>query len=259
MIPLRLSLCSYNLWNVERWPEREPALRQFLQRFTPDILAVQELRRESRDCIDETLEGHARVHNEAPGWTCESNLWWNDTLFEHVEHGAEEYGSHETTRRLFWARLRRRDDDRTMVAATVHLTPDFPDDTSGRAQALRLQQTSSIIDSLAGIRGGDEPAWLMGDLNEAVQPGRLLHRAGFRSCFSALGLQPPPTFPALPTAGKAPEDFLYNACYDWILARGPVRPLAAHAPRCFHGDISPSDHWPVVTIYEWPQHECIST
>lgn len=251
LIPLRLCLCSYNLWNVERWPEREPALRRFLDRFTPDILAVQELRAETRDCIDDNLSTHSRVHDDLPGWTGESNLWWHHGLFSEVEHGAEEYGSHESARRLFWVRLRRRDSGDTLVAATAHLSPDFPDDETGRAQALRLQQTGAIATALADIRGRDEPTWLLGDLNEAVQPGRLLHRAGFRSCFSALGLQPPPTFPALPTAGKAPEDFLYNACYDWVLARGPVRPLAAHSPHCFHGDVSPSDHWPIVAVYEW--------
>lgn len=247
---LRASLCTYNLWNVERWPGREPALRQFLRRFSPDLLAVQELREPTRDCIDEVLAGHERVIDEFPGWAAESNLWWNRALFARVEHGAEEYGSHEPARRLFWARLRRSDDDATLLFATVHLTPDFPDDETGRAQALRLQQTRAIIDALARIRRPDEPAWLAGDLNEAVQPGRLLHRAGFVSCFSALGLQPPPTFPAVPTAGKASDDFRYNACYDWILAAGPVRPLAAHSPHCFHGDVSPSDHWPIVAVYE---------
>jgi hypothetical protein len=28
--PLRVSFCTYNLWNTERWPEREPALRDLL-------------------------------------------------------------------------------------------------------------------------------------------------------------------------------------------------------------------------------------
>lgn len=246
----RYSLCTYNLWNVERWSARQPALRGFLRRFRPDLLAVQELRPETRDSIDEVLTEHARVHDELPGWSGESNLWWNNALFEPVEHGAPEYGSHEASRRLFWVRLRRTDADATLLLATVHLTADFPDDESGRGQALRLQQTRNIIDILAGLRGPNEPSWLTGDLNEAVQPGRLLHRAGFVSCFSALGLQPPPTFPAVPTAGKAPRDFLYNACYDWILAAGPVRPLAAHSPHYFEGDVSPSDHWPILAVYE---------
>lgn len=247
---LRFSLCTYNLWNVERWPTREAALRSFLERFRPDLLMVQELRAETRDCIDEVLAAHERVHDDLPGWTVESNLWWNRALFERVEHGAPEYGSHEPARRLFWTRLRRTDADATLLLATVHLTADSPGDESGHGQALRLQQTRTIIEILSELRRPNEPAWLAGDLNEAVQPGRLLHRAGFVSCFSALGLQPPPTFPAVPTAGKAPHDFLYNACYDWILTAGPARPLAAHSPHFFHGDVSPSDHWPVVAVYE---------
>ena len=250
MPPLRLSLCSYNLWNVERWPQREPALRGFLQRFGPDVLAVQELREPTRDCIDRTLAAHARVEDALPGWACESNVWWRGNLLDYVEHGAIDFGSHEPTRRLFWVRLRPRGATPSLLVATAHLTHDMPGEDTGRCQALRLRQTRAIIDALADLRRPDEATWLLGDLNEAVQPGRLLHQAGYTSCFAALGLQPPPTFPAIPTAGKAPADFLYNACYDWILAAGPVRPLAAHSPHFFHGDLAPSDHWPVLAVYE---------
>ena len=250
MRPLRLSLCSYNLWNVERWPQREPALREFLRRFSPDVLAVQELREVTRDCVDAALPDHDRVVDDLPGWSCEGNLWWRRGLLAYLEHGAAEFGSHEPARRLFWLRLRPADAPATLLLGTVHLTHDFPEEESGRCQALRLQQTRAVIEILEELRRPGEPTWLMGDFNEAAQPGRLLHQAGYRSCFAALGLQPPPTFPAVPTAGKAPADFVHNACYDWIMAAGPARPLAAHSPRFFHGDLAPSDHWPVLAVYE---------
>lgn len=252
MVPPRFSLCTCNLWNRERWPEREPALRGFLQRFRPDVLAVQELCAETRACIDDALGLHERVRDKQPGWTTESNLWWRRDLFEKLAHGTEPFGSQKSERRLFWVRLRWRADGadgRTLLLGTFHLAADRPEDRGG-GQALRLQQTEAILEALRVVRTVDEPTWLLGDLNEAVQPARRLHAAGFMSCFAALGLEPPPTFPALPTSGKAPHDLLYNACYDWILARGPVRPLAAHSPHTFDGDLSPSDHWPIVAVYE---------
>ena len=58
MIPNRISIVSYNLWNTELWPDREPALRQFLSTFMPDILCIQELRNETMICVSECLETH---------------------------------------------------------------------------------------------------------------------------------------------------------------------------------------------------------
>jgi len=248
--PLRLSLCTCNLWNTERWPEREPALRQFLGLFAPDILGVQELRAETRDCIDGVLATHARVVDDFAGWTCESNLWWHDGLLEHVAHGAEDYGSHEATRKLFWVRLRRRDNGATLVAATAHLTHTSHPDEAATGHSPRIAQTRAIVAALEEIAWAREPVWFMGDFNDPYQPTSILHEAGFPSCFAALGLQPPPTFPAIPAANKAAGEHQYNACFDWITARGAVRPVAAHSPHMFAGDLSPADHWPIVAVYD---------
>ena len=250
MTPLRASLCTYNLWNTQRWPEREPALRQFLQRFRPDILGVQELRAETRDCIDAALADHARVEDDFAGWTCESNLWWHAGLFERVGHGAADYGSHEDTRKLFWVRLRRRDGGGTLVAATAHLTHTSHPDEAQTGRSPRIDQTRSILATLEALVGDDEPAFVMGDFNDAYHPSRLLHEAGYTSCFADLCLQPPATFPAIPTAAPGAGVHQYNACFDWITANGRARPVAAHSPHCYRGDMSPADHWPVLAVYE---------
>lgn len=250
MNPLRVAVCTCNLWNTQRWPEREPALRQFLERFAPDILGVQELCAETRDCIDTVLNGHDRVVDDFGGWTCESNLWWRRALFGYVEHGALDYGSHEAMRRLFWVRLRRGDGNGTVVAATAHLTHAGHEREAETGQSPRIAQTRAIIEGLDGIVRDGEPAWFMGDVNDPYHPSRMLHEAGYVSCFAALGVQPPPTFPALPTAWKAAGDHQFNLCCDWIAANAAARPLAAHSPHCFHGDLSPSDHWPVVAVYD---------
>mgnify|MGYP006191756549 CR=1 FL=1 len=45
-----------------------------------------------RELIDETLPGHARVDDEFEGWTTESNVYWRESLFSEIEHGAEDVG-----------------------------------------------------------------------------------------------------------------------------------------------------------------------
>jgi hypothetical protein len=89
MIPTRISMVTYNLWNTQRWPEREPALRKFLAVFKPDILCLQELRSETLQCISESLATHTHVKDELPGWTNESNIFWNRDYFTEVAHGLE--------------------------------------------------------------------------------------------------------------------------------------------------------------------------
>ena len=88
MFPVRLSLVTYNLWNTRRWPERAPALEQFVRLFDPDVLCLQELRPETLSLLDAALPGHRRVHDDSlPGWTCEGNVYWRGELLQEVEHG----------------------------------------------------------------------------------------------------------------------------------------------------------------------------
>ena len=67
MLPNRISMMTYNLWNTECWPEREPALRKFLSTFKPDILCLQEIREETIQCISETLPSHHHIEDAQPG------------------------------------------------------------------------------------------------------------------------------------------------------------------------------------------------
>jgi hypothetical protein len=61
---------------------------------------------------------------------------------------------------------------------------------------------------------------------------------------------PPPTWPAIPTAKDGPWTSITNQTIDWIVANDAARPLAVDVPHFFLGDTSPSDHWPVMAIYE---------
>jgi hypothetical protein len=90
----------------------------------------------------------------------------------------------------------------------------------------------------------------MGDLNDPVHPMRILHDAGYISCFASLGIQSPPTHPCYPTAQIAAGERTTNQTIDWIMSNSQARPLAAQVPRCYHQDMAPSDHWPVLAVYE---------
>src|SRR5215216_637530 len=96
MHPLRITIVSYNIWAEERWEFRKEALRNFTVRFEPDLLCLQEFRPASRELLDATLSGHRRVHDEFEGWAIQSNIYWRDSLFSEIEHGAEDVGiTHE--------------------------------------------------------------------------------------------------------------------------------------------------------------------
>ena len=100
MLPARISIVTYNIWLTQRWAVRAPALRGFLESFSPDILCLQELQAQSRDFIDQTLPDHKRIDDLYSGWTTESNIYWRDTRFTRIEHGTEDVGIPDGVRRL---------------------------------------------------------------------------------------------------------------------------------------------------------------
>ena len=198
MFPIRLSFVTYNIWGTRRWPEREPALRQFMALYKPDILCLQEFSEESRDCLDDAMPRHARVHDNFPGWTNEGNIYWNADIVEEIEHGAESVGINEKHRRLFWARLKTKYRDRSFVVSTAHFPWPGAESEYETGLSPRPSCTRKVIGILKRLVTHKEPAFFMGDLNDPVLPTRILHDAGYRNCFSALGMQSPPTWKCYP-------------------------------------------------------------
>ena len=251
MLPARLSFVTYNIWNTERWAVRKASFEKFLDLFDPDILCVQELRNQTRTFLDRTLARHSRVKDRFVGWALESNIYWRDSMFDEIEHGAEDVGIKEAGhRRLFWARLRVAALDRSILVATAHLTHQRHPHESATGHSPRLGEVKRIIEALKRLNRRREPAFFMGDLNDPVHPTDQLHKAGYASCFSALGLLPAPTFKCYPTAGVAPGTLVMNQCIDWIVANREARAVAANVPQFYFKDAAPSDHWPVHAVYE---------
>ena len=250
MVPTRLSLITYNLWLTERWPARADALARFLKLFAPDVLCVQELQRPTQEFLDGALKEHDRVRDAFSGWTNESNIYWSKALFENVEYGAQDVGHLEPERRMFWVRLRFKPLPGTIFAATAHLTSPRNRDEGESGLSPRVRQLRRIAHELSRLVRKDEPAFFMGDMNDARHPQRILKPAGFVSCFAALGLQSPPTFQCYPTANVLPDEPTSTEAIDLIVANKHARAIAASVPQCYAGDIAPSDHWPVQAVYE---------
>lgn len=246
MLPNRISVVSYNLWNVERWPDREQALRNYLLTFRPDILCLQELRDETRQSVAQSLTSHECVQDALPGWACESNIFWNKHYFKEIAHGLEKLDMPERHRGLFWVRLNVLGSERTMLIATAHYTWQGHPAELETGLTPRNRQVRDTISFLKKNVFEDEPAFLMGDLNDPVIPGRLFAQAGYHSCFRELNLICPPTYPALPTTDDVGE----NQAIDWIFCNGRAKAISAFVPQYYFKGIGPSDHWPVHAIYE---------
>lgn len=243
MYPTRFVVMTYNIWGVNRWPEREEALRHFLRDHRPDILALQEFRPETRDVIDEELTDHERIEDPFEGWTREGNIYWSKVLFNKVEYGAEQIGIVEKLRRLFWVRLQLKESGQTIVVANAHYTwTGHKQEVADRLNP-RVLQAEQTIEALNRIVKEDEPVIFMGDLNEAANAIRTLRAGGLTDCWRGKGTYPRTTHPTFPTAKAAPN------VLDWQFFRGPIRPMVCEVVDYAHGDLAPSDHKPVAVTY----------
>jgi len=240
---------SLNLWNTQRWPTREAALRMLLRR-RPDVLCVQELRPPLASLIDSELGEHRRVVGVERGWTHEGNIWWDTGTFSLLGSGASPFGAVERDRRVFWVRLEHRAEAHQIVIATVHLTWLGGSDELETGHNPRLAQTREVIRVLEDI-AGTGPCLLMGDLNDAVVPTRVLRAAGFTDAWGALGVTAPATFPAFPLSGEGTRrpPHLPASTIDWQFHRGAVRPLMTEVVDQPWRGVAPSDHRPLHTLY----------
>jgi endonuclease/exonuclease/phosphatase family metal-dependent hydrolase len=245
----RFTAMSINLWNTQRWPTRESPLRTLLSR-RPDILCVQELRPQIGAVIDTELPDHRRVIGDERGWTHEGNVWWNTGRFAHLGHGASPFGAVERDRRVFWVRLEHRATGLTLVVATVHLTWLGASDEVETGVNPRLAQTREVVRVLDDVAGGGR-CLVMGDLNDPAVPMRILGGAGFVDAWSALGVQPQPTFPAFPlsTEGSRRPPLLPASTIDWQFHRGAVEPVMTEVVDQPYRGVAPSDHRPLHTLY----------
>lgn len=246
----RFTVMTLNVWNTERLEVRQAPLATLLGR-SPDVLAVQELRPEIARLIERTLPHHACVSDPLPGWTSEGNLWWDTRLLEGRSHGAADYGAPEFDRRLFWVLLHHLESGQELVVASAHLTWPGGGDEPLQGRNPRLAQMQAIVDAIDAIADG-LPVVLMGDMNDPVVPPRVARTAGFASSWDALGTMPTATYPAFPKGDESSRrpPFLPPATFDWQFHRGAIRPLLSEVIDQPWRGVAPSDHRPIMTLYE---------
>jgi endonuclease/exonuclease/phosphatase (EEP) superfamily protein YafD len=234
------------LWADAHWPERRESLSRFLSYHRPDILALQELRPVTRDVLDQLLPDYERVYDPFPGWHEEGNLYWNTALFTMVEYGAAEIGHMAEFRRLFWVRLQPRvqPDGPVLFVATAHYTWPGHKQEEKTGYNPRLEQARQTVTALNRLTQPEEPLLFMGDLNDFRHPLRILREGGLQEAFTALGRKSPVTRPSLMQRHeRAPQ------VSDWVLHRGPLRPMTCEVVDFFANGVPPSDHKPVLVTY----------
>lgn len=243
--PFRFSVCTYNVWGRTRWPERRAALEHAVRMLRPDVICTQEVQPEIIESLDAAMgESHDRIHDQFEGWLDESMIWWNRDLFEAIGHGTEDVGILEPLRRLFWVLLRLRDGSgRTVLVTTAHWTWHGHAEALRTEQNVRLPQARATVAALGRLSDRSPAQLFMGDLNDTTEPIAVMRSAGFTDCFAALGMFSDWTHPARPTPG-VPQTI------DWIMHRGQLRCMLAHVADINLGDLAPSDHRPVLAVYE---------
>ena len=241
---LRIVVCSLNLWRDRLWSERQPALQRFFER-RPDVLAVQELLPATRSALDAMLSGYRRVHDEDPVWSNDCNLYWNSDVFVLEANGAEEFGAVEEYSRLCWVKLRTAHAPPTTVLfATAHFSAGNKPDERRTGVNPRLAEASRCAQHLNRIADERQPIVFLGDLNEDEHVLWRFADEGFSDVCSALDHQPEPINDGIPWPKRIP------AVDDWILFRGPIRPMTFEAAR-YQGEpgLPPAAHRPVLATF----------
>ena len=246
---LRTSIVTYNLWRTVNWQQRQNALAGFLAVTQPDIMCVQELQAETRTFLDSVLPNHARVAGSFPGWMVEGNIYWDRRMFTMIECGAEPIGHVEEMRRLFWVRLWPQGKGYPLLVATSHLTFKATENELLTGTSPRVAQAHAMVKALDKLASLGDPVLLAGDFNDPSHPTYILNDGGYVDCFTALGLTSPPTAPTYKTSNLPPGRPSTSQTLDWIVSRD-ARAVAALVPEYVLDGVSPSDHLPVLAVYE---------
>lgn len=155
---------------------------------------------------------------EDEGWSYEGGILWKQTMFELVAHGKESLNITAYPRRgLFWARLRVRGSDQTILVTTVHMPWSGAADEIQTGVNPRIAISEGIVGTIDRLvqeyNGVDEGVVLCGDMNDDTHPARVFTtRGGFIDTQEALLLAPIPTHPCRPSSKR--EDVKVSAFED---------------------------------------------
>jgi len=267
-------------WNVQGrvgdWADRHAALRSWIQRAAPDVLALQEswvepngatqaarLGEESgmHSVTAADLAGFDR-HPEAPHWVVNAVLSRWPLTIERLSPLPDEHGE-PTWRHALLTRVHRpADEGGPFVAAGTHLEHGL------EQSARRSVQLTALVNHLAETLGDETqrrhalPALLAGDLNCTPESDEYRRATGLSAgavanftlvdAWTAAGNTGPghtwsAANPLVPRRAIHPHRRL-----DYVMVSTPRRPGAGHVDRCFLAGTEPadgvwaSDHFAVV-------------
>lgn len=257
-----LKVMSFNVrtpadTNDNRWDNRRDLMARVIGAQDPDVIGTQELVRQQADDLIARLpkfawfgagrrggEGDEHVgvfyRTDRLKVLTSGNFWLSDTP---EEPGSISWGN-LFPRLVTWARFGRVADGATFVLYNTHFPHREQDD------AARLKSAQLIVRRLAALPE-DEPLVLTGDFNTTeADPAHAVLAAVLTDAWLAGGPRSGPD--------KTFHDFTGtpDRRLDWILFRGltlrSVRTVETHA-----GPRYPSDHFPVVAVFDLPaSHTC---
>jgi endonuclease/exonuclease/phosphatase family metal-dependent hydrolase len=232
------------------WPLRNRAYPALLKAHLCDFYVFQEANGFQIDFLAELLEGYAYIgrRSPAPDWWQNNVIFfhqrWQCTLDRHIflsetPHVESKYADSRWPRQCTMGGFDC--DGRRLICATTHF--DFDDHVQRRSARLVQQQINQISDK--------DPVLLAGDFNCA--PGSPCYKA-FTDQNESHGPQfnnafdPPPyagTYHGFSGTSEAPP-------IDWILYRGEIRVRSAQVIEQSFEGFYPSDHFPLLAEFVWP-------
>lgn len=256
-----LKVISYNLRyaspiGANSWPVRRPILAKLLRSHDPDVIGTQEglygqLKDVENDLGDYRWIGLGREGGSRGEFMA---IYYKADRFEPLEYdhywlsdtpdviGSTSWGN-SVRRMTTWVKLRDRSAKQDLYVVNTHF--DHQVEQARRLSAKLLWERSEKL-------GDRLPVVLTGDFNCA---------AGSSEAYRTL-VAPNRFHDAWERAAKVGERTLsFNGFrrpaplegprIDWILYRGPIRPLEIFLDDFAEGSQYPSDHFPVVAVFRY--------
>lgn len=259
-MPTPLRVVTFNLRHdnpndgPNAWPHRRAAVAATLRQWDADFVGFQEVLPHQAAQLREDLPDYAslgRSRDPSPDtgeacpifyrrdrWTLDPTAQGTFWLSEAPEVVASKSWDSSLPRIATWGRFTHHPTGRPLLVLNTHLDHRGPEARRRGAQVL--------LDHVAAHTRPEHPAIILGDFNTgpASEPLRALADAGFRDAYTAAGAAEGATFHDYGRVG-------IHERIDYILTRGPLRPVAARIHTDRPEDVHLSDHYPVVVDLEW--------
>ncbi len=261
MAGLRVSVMTWNVWGhpgTHLMPQRLSSINCLIAKTYPDIILLQEI---NAEILASILQSFGEVYSHVPpgddiSWSNESNILWRTDLFTPIEYGKFPLDIPDLPdRALFWVKLASTcatESFPPIMLSTAHMpwAGCHTEVTSGIN--IRIDITRKICNFFSQIKGIKHiPLIFTGDFNEDFHPLRVLREEmGMIDVFESLDLPAPVTHPVRPC--DICEEIRPDRTLDWITHLLPVgcRVIAAYVKSVRGGYPPPSDHMPVVAVFE---------